>query len=175
MKKTLVGILSIVIIILLAGCSNQEDTGSSNNTSITSDNYILSIKSSELGHPNKGYAFSTSSQIENKEYNNKKYTLTYSTDYSYIIEKDVKVDYPNIDNYKKVTINNKTFSYTMDNKLINLIYQPKEMNCYINIKVSLDNVFDSTGELSDEKIEISIDDLQNKNVSGTINFDIKKK
>ena len=169
--------VSLLLVICLTGCriEKRNETGSFNKMTSESNNYVITIDSSELGHPDQGYVFTTSTKVENKEYNGQKYSVRYRIDYAKIVENKANQDYPNFDKYSQVEINGKKFRYFTDSNTMTLIYQPNDLDCYVNIMVSLTDVYDANGNAVDSPFIISEEDLQSKEIKGVINFELKKK
>ena len=160
---------------------SNHDTGSFYKFGYCSIDYCVSINSSKTGHPSSGFTFVASAEINEKEYDNEKYKVSYDVGYSEIYKYNAKKDYNDIDTYPTVTINDKVFKYKKDNTSILLIYQPEDIECYITITVSIGYVFEKNGDYAyypggnfpEGKYVISIDDVTNNNIAGIINFEFE--
>ena len=177
MKKIFL-ILIVSLLFIVTGCNSnktdEEQTGCFNKSEFGNNKYTVSIDSINCGHPSSDNLFSISTKAVSKQYKGKKYNIYYHINFVEIYDYKAKNDYSNIDSYKEITINNKKFKYIINENNINLIYEPSGMDCYLLISVST-TIFNEKGDMADNELKISIDDLNNEQIKGTINFELNRK
>ena len=178
MKKIFL-VLLLSSIFVITGCNNSSnnegETGCFKKSEFGNSKYTVSIDSINCGNPSGNNLFNVSTESVSREYNGKKYKVYYNISFIEIYNHKANNDYSDINSYKEISINNKKFKYIINqNNTISLIYEPANIDCYMLLSVST-SVFDENGNMADDDYNISIDDLQNNQVTGTINFEFKEK
>lgn len=157
-RKNIIIIIIVVIsmlggIIVLKGNSTimeSRNTGAFTEMKYYGTDYIIEINSSEVGHPSGDSIFST--------FYNYEYDISY-----YLIEENINLDYPQINEYEKIRINNKEFYYSNNKEqYLDLLYKIDQSN-YLKVAIT---------SLNNREVFEGI--LDNKDLQAIINFNVRK-